>query len=326
MPQSDPSGYFCSIRQSNSSPGKKELSFTPPPTPVCFFKLISPGSGLRERIRDTDPISTPSPGSPAPYLGAAPRRGQGKKGPCLLAPSNPTRVPTTSPSDPASSSTLGILGSQSLTSSICHLQRLAPQKPLRPMVLGAGTRWERGSGVGGCHPGRGGLRAGSIRSIPGIGVGVSERGPGTGGNVAGWVFRREKVCRKQEARRAGQDRRPDGEDAPCVCACVRVCVCVCVCVSERESGGGGEREREKERNRLPPCQSRLDAGVPRPGRQILVASLLRGSAGVPREEPTRGARSGEVGDKERVEGGRVEGWGGGSGSTGERGGAPVTGF
>ena len=54
------------------------------------------------------------------------------------------------------------------------------------MVLGARTRWERGSGVGGCHPGRGGLRAGSIRSIPGIRVGVSERGPGTGGNVAGY--------------------------------------------------------------------------------------------------------------------------------------------
>ena len=72
------------------------------------------------------------------------------------------------------------------------------------MVLGAGTRRERGKGEGGCHPGRGGLRAGSIRSIPGIGVGVSEGGPGARGNVAGWVFRRE-VCRKQEARRAGQD-------------------------------------------------------------------------------------------------------------------------
>ena len=125
-------------------------------------------------------------------------------------------------------------------------------------------------------------------------------------------------------RRGGRGRtgRPDGEDAPCVCPCV----CVCVCVSERERVEEGEREREKERNRLLPCQSRLDAGVPRPGRQILVASLLRGSAGVPREEPTRGARSGEVGDKERVEGGRVEGRGGGSGSTGEGGGAPVTGF
>ena len=111
-----------------------------------------------------------------------------------------------------------------------------------------------------------------------------------------------------------------------------VCVRVCVSERERESGGGGERERErerereKERNRLPPCQPRLDAGVPRPGRQILVASLLRGSAGVPREEATQGARGGEAGDKERVEGGRVEGRGGGSGSTGEGGGAPVTGF
>ena len=47
---------------------------------------------------------------------------------------------------------------------------------------------------------------------------------------------------------------------------------------------------------------------------------------VPREEATRGARGGEAGDKERVEGGRVEGRGGGSGSTGEGGGAPVTGF
>lgn len=138
MPQSDPSGYFCSIRQSNSSPGKKELSFTPPPTPVCFFKLISPGIGLRERIRDTDPISIPSPGSPAPYLGAAPRRGQGKKGPCLLAPSNPTRVPTTSPSDPASSSTLGILGPNPLppASVIFSVWRL--RNPSGPWCLGRG--------------------------------------------------------------------------------------------------------------------------------------------------------------------------------------------
>lgn len=77
--QSEPSGYFSSIHQSSSSPGKKELSFTPPPTPVCFFKLISPGFGLRERIRDTDPISTPSPGSPAPYLRAGPPREEGRK-------------------------------------------------------------------------------------------------------------------------------------------------------------------------------------------------------------------------------------------------------
>ena len=99
-----------------------------------------------------------------------------------------------------------------------------------------------------------------------------------------------------------------------VCVCVRARVCVCVCERERRRR---EREREEERNHLPPCQARLDAGGSPPRRQILVASLLRGSAGVPREEATRRARGDEAGDKERVEGGRVEGRGGGSGSTGK---------
>ena len=99
----------------------------------------------------------------------------------------------------------------------------------------------------------------------------------------------------------------------CVCVCVRACVYVCV----RERGGGGRGREREERNHLPPCQARLDAGGSPPRRQILVASLLRGSAGVPREEATRRARGDEAGDKERVEGGRVEGRGGGSGSTGK---------
>lgn len=64
------------------------------------------------------------------------------------------------------------------SSSIRHLQRPAPKEPLGPMVLRAG--W----GVGGGHPGRGGLRAGWIRSIPGVGCGSARRVLSTHGAYA----------------------------------------------------------------------------------------------------------------------------------------------
>ena len=123
------------------------------------------------------------------------------------------------------------------------------------MVLGAGTRWERGSGVGGCHPGRGGLRAGSIRSIPGIGVGVSERGPGTGGNVGGvGISEREGL---QEAGGEAGGAGPGDLTGRMLRACVRACVCVCVCLREREWRRGREREREGEE---PPPALPIPAG------------------------------------------------------------------
>lgn len=68
------------------------------------------------------------------------------------------------------------------------------------MVLEAGAGQERG---GGRHPGRGGLRAGSIRSIPGVGCRSERRvrePEGSGGRRVG----KQEVCRKQEAR-AGLD-------------------------------------------------------------------------------------------------------------------------
>lgn len=68
---------------------------------------------------------------------------------------------------------------QEENSSICHLQRPARREPFGPMVLRAGTGQEGG---GGRHPGRGGLQAGSIRSIPGVEWGVDEEGLETGGN------------------------------------------------------------------------------------------------------------------------------------------------
>lgn len=89
---------------------------------------------------------------------------------------------------------------QEESSSIRHLQCPAPREPFGPMVLRAGARQERG---GGCHPGRGGLRAGSSRSIPGVEWGAGEEGPEAGGS-GGSTGEKEKVCRKQEAR-AGLD-------------------------------------------------------------------------------------------------------------------------
>ena len=114
----------------------------------------------------------------------------------------------------------------------------------------------------------------------------------------------------------------------CVRVCVWVCVCVCVCQRGRERVEEGEGERERERRRgttSSPARPGWTRGSP--ARQADTRSVASaGIRGVPREEATRGARGGEAGDKERVEGGRVEGRGGGSGSTGEGGGAPVTGF
>ena len=95
------------------------------------------------------------------------------------------------------------------------------------MVLRARAR--RG-GAGDRHPGRGGLRAGSSRSIPG--EGRARRVPKP--EAMGGAGDEERVCGEREAR-AGLDQSPDGRmlrarARVCVCACVRACVCACVCV------------------------------------------------------------------------------------------------
>lgn len=63
------------------------------------------------------------------------------------------------------------------------------------MVLRAGAGRERG---GGRHPGRGGLRAGSIRSILAVGRGLARRVRELEGE--GRFVGEMEVCRKQEAR------------------------------------------------------------------------------------------------------------------------------
>lgn len=180
------------------------------------------------------------------------------------------------------------------------------------MVLGARAR--RG-GARGRHPGRGGLRAGSSRSIPGEGR-AWERAPrvrepeGMGG-----VREEERVCGEREAR-AGLDQSPDGRMLRArarVRVCARVCVRVFVCVrvSEGEEGEG-EREGTTSQPRHP-----LDAGPPL-GRPTRVASRPLGSAGVSREGAVRGARGWEAGAGRQRAGGREGGRGGGGGSRGGR--------
>lgn len=88
------------------------------------------------------------------------------------------------------------------SSSIGHLQRLAPREPLRPMVLKAGAGQERGEGPSPRPRGA----PGWLKTLhPGVGVRVGGEGPAAGEKWrVGAVWGQREVCRKQEAR-AGLD-------------------------------------------------------------------------------------------------------------------------
>lgn len=110
-------------------------------------------------------------------------------------------------------------------SSIGHLQRPATREPLRPIVLEARARRQRGSP--GClvTPDAGG--SGRARAAPSRRWGRRSAGrvPETEGRAGGGRCGKKEVCRKPEAR-AGLHWETCREDAPCVRACARVCACV----------------------------------------------------------------------------------------------------
>lgn len=173
-------GWPVSLRphQSNSVPGTEELSR---PLPPHRFFINFPGQ--EGGIRDTNPISAPSPDSPAPQPRGPP--GDREERPSSLGPSKPTRVP---------------LPRAPLTSSLGHLQRPAPREPLRPMVLEAGP-----AGGAGVTPAAGGCGRAPAAPCRG-GGGVGKGGPGAGGTERGdGGDRAPRFAGRKQEERAGLD-------------------------------------------------------------------------------------------------------------------------